>query len=117
MPSRRRDPGSAAPAAPDSSRHRGLALLALLTLVAAVLRLSRLDLSPPGLNQDEALSAWNGWCLLRTGRDMCGQSWPIFFGHGIGDNPTMLFFYALMPVQALAGLGVWTTRLPGALAG
>jgi len=93
------------------------ALLALVTVLAAVLRIAGLDASPPGLNQDEALSAWNGWCLLHTGRALSGELWPIFHCRNIGDHPTMLFFYLLMPFQALGGLNVWTTRLPVAIAG
>jgi 4-amino-4-deoxy-L-arabinose transferase-like glycosyltransferase len=99
-----------------SSRTAGILLIAI-TLVAAVLRLSRLDLSPPGLNQDEAISAWISWCLFKTGRDMTGQPWPIFYGHSIGDYPATLYFYTLIPFQALAGLGVWSTRLAAAIGG
>ncbi|HTK32434.1 MAG TPA: glycosyltransferase family 39 protein [Candidatus Saccharimonadaceae bacterium] len=101
----------------DLAEGRARAIVVALTLLAAALRLARLDLSPPGLNQDEALSAWTAWCLLKTGRDLVGQAWPIFYSHGIGDNPSMLFFYTLLPFQWVFGLSVWTTRLPGALAG
>ena len=93
-----------------------LALLAIVTLGAA-LRLIRPGSAPPGLNQDEAINAWNAWCLLRTGADMTGAAWPVFYSHAIGDNRTTLYFYALIPFQALGGLSVWTTRLPNALAG
>ena len=88
-----------------------------ITLVAAAYRLVALDQVPPGINQDEALSAWNAWCLLHTGRAMSGEPWPIFHCRNIGDHPTMLFFYVLMPFQKLGGLNVATTRLPIALAG
>jgi 4-amino-4-deoxy-L-arabinose transferase-like glycosyltransferase len=93
------------------------AWLLAITLVAAVLRLYRLDIAPPGLNQDEAISAWISWCLLKTGHDMTGQAFPIFYGHGIGDYPATLYFYTLIPFQALFGLGIWSTRLAPALAG
>jgi len=93
------------------------AWLLAITLAAAVLRLYRLDIAPPGLNQDEAISAWISWCLLQTGHDMTGQAFPIFYGHGIGDYPATLYFYTLIPFQALAGLSVWSTRLAPALTG
>jgi 4-amino-4-deoxy-L-arabinose transferase-like glycosyltransferase len=99
-----------------SDRATRLWLIAIL-LVAAALRLTRLDLSPPGLNQDEAISAWISWCLLKTGRDMTGQPWPIFYGHGIGDYPATLYFYTLIPFQMLGGLSIWTTRLAPAVTG
>ncbi len=88
-----------------------------IILLGAFLRLYRPGQSPPGLNQDEALSAWISWCLLKTGHDMTGQAWPIFYSHGIGDYPSTLYFYTLMPFQALGGLNIWTTRLPAAAAG
>jgi 4-amino-4-deoxy-L-arabinose transferase-like glycosyltransferase len=85
--------------------------------IAAVLRLVLPGQSPPGLNQDEAINAWNAWCMLHTGRDMVGARWPVFYAHAIGDNRTTLFFYALLPFQALGGLSVWTSRLPSIVAG
>ena len=67
----------------EPSARASLLWLGAIMVVAAALRLYRLDLSPPGLNQDEALSAWNSWCLWKTGRDMTGQAWPVFYGHGL----------------------------------
>jgi 4-amino-4-deoxy-L-arabinose transferase-like glycosyltransferase len=91
--------------------------LILILFVAAALRFTGLGSAPPGINQDEALSAWNGWCLLKAGHALSGEPWPIFHCRNIGDYPTMLFFYVLMPFQALFGLSVWSTRLPAALSG
>jgi 4-amino-4-deoxy-L-arabinose transferase-like glycosyltransferase len=91
-------------------------LLAILA-GAAALRFAGLDSAPPGINQDEALSAWNAWCLAKTGHALSGEPWPIFHCRNIGDYPTMLFFYLLIPFQWLFGLSVWSTRLPAALAG
>src|SRR5262249_13886313 len=105
----------AAPRATWETRERW-ALLAIL-LGAALLRLAGLDSAPPGLNQDEALGAWNGWCLPHTRPALSGEPWPIFHCRNIGDYPTMLFFYVLMPFQKAFGLSPWSTRLPCALAG
>ncbi|MBK7369792.1 MAG: glycosyltransferase family 39 protein [Candidatus Eisenbacteria bacterium] len=69
------------------------------------------------MNQDEALSAWNAWCMLREGRALSGEPWPVFHCRNIGDYPTMSFFYVLLPFQAIGGLSVFTTRLPAALSG
>ena len=91
--------------------------LLAITAIAAALRLAAIGIAPPGLNQDEAIGAWISWCLLKTGHDMSGQPWPIFYAHGIGDIPSTLFFYITMPFQAVGGLNVLTTRLPAAFAG
>ena len=96
---------------------RLLVALAILTLVGAILRLVRLGHSPPGLVQDEGVTAFNAYCLLKTGHDASSASWPIFYYHGIGGSPTTLLMYLLIPFQALAGMSVVSTRLPVAVTG
>ena len=96
---------------------RPVAILLLILLLAASLRLVNLGQSPPGLNQDEATNAWNAYCLLKTGKDQVGTPWPIFYAHAIGCNRTTLGIYLLMPLQAIAGLNIYTIRLTAAIAG
>lgn len=91
--------------------------LALILLIACVSRLWDLRTAPPGLHQDEACNAWNAYCILKTGEDQTGRSWPIFYTRGLGENRSTLFLYWMMPFQAVGGLNVWTTRLPAAFAG
>ena len=98
-------------------RHRTAVLLAVIVLSATLLRLVNLDQSPPGLNQDEAANAWNAYCLLKTGTDQVGTSWPIFYMRGLGGNRTTLYAYLLLPFQALGGLNIYTTRLPAVIGG
>jgi 4-amino-4-deoxy-L-arabinose transferase-like glycosyltransferase len=69
------------------------------------------------LNQDEAVNAWNAYCLLKTGTDQTGVSWPIFYTRGLGGNSSTLYIYFMIPFQALGGLNIFTTRLPGAVSG
>jgi 4-amino-4-deoxy-L-arabinose transferase-like glycosyltransferase len=92
-------------------------MLLVVLLGAGLLRLAALDEVPPGLHQDEAVNAWNAYCLLHTGRDQAGVSWPIFYTRALGENRSTLFMYTLLPFQALAGMNTWTMRLPAALAG
>lgn len=92
-------------------------ILLLILLLAGFLRLFKLGQSPPGLNQDEAANAWNAYCLLKTGHDQTGVSWPIFYTRGLGGNSSTLFMYFMIPFQTLGGLGIYTTRLPGAVSG
>jgi 4-amino-4-deoxy-L-arabinose transferase-like glycosyltransferase len=113
-PSRRSGPLRAAE---EPSLRATWITVGVLTLLAAILRLVRLDHSPPGLNQDEAINAWNAFCLLKTGRDMVGVHWPIFYAHSIGDNRTTLLLYWLIPFQALGGLSVTSMRVAVASSG
>ncbi|MCK4752871.1 MAG: glycosyltransferase family 39 protein [Planctomycetes bacterium] len=92
-------------------------ILLSILLLAAFLRLVNFGLSPPGLNQDEAGNAWNAYCLLKTGKDQVGQSWPVFYTHGLGGNRTTLYIYLLLPFQAIGGLNIFTTRLPSIVGG
>jgi 4-amino-4-deoxy-L-arabinose transferase-like glycosyltransferase len=92
-------------------------ILLLIVLLAAGLRLASLSRFPPGLHQDEAANAWNGYCLLKTGRDQVGVRWPLFWSRCLGANRSTLYLYALLPFQAIGGLDPWTTRLPSALGG
>ncbi|MBI1852825.1 MAG: phospholipid carrier-dependent glycosyltransferase [Planctomycetes bacterium] len=91
--------------------------LVAIAVVAAVVRLTDLRHSPPGLQQDEAANAWNSFCLLETGMDAHGDRWPVFYSYALGEDRSALFYYALLPFQAIGGLNVWTTRLPNAVGG
>jgi len=92
-------------------------ILLLIILVAAGLRLARLDHVPPGIHVDEATNAWNAYTLLKTGKDQHGVSWPILYTQGMGQSHSPSYIYALLPFQALGGMDMWTTRLPAALGG
>ncbi len=107
----------AAPPQHAPIRRRPAAWLVVILLVAGGLRLIGLRTAPPGLNQDEAANAWNAWCLFRTGRDQTGAAWPIVYSRCLGENRSTLFLYVMLPFQAIGGLNIETTRLPGAVAG
>jgi 4-amino-4-deoxy-L-arabinose transferase-like glycosyltransferase len=93
-------------------------ILLLILLLAASLRLYKLgQISPPGFNQDEAVNAWNAWCLLKTGKDQTGASWPVFYLHTLGSNNTPLYIYSMIPFFAAGGLSIWTARLVSAVFG
>ena len=117
-------PGSATVAPSAASRpaapiahHAFVIALVVCTAWAAYLRLHALTAYPPGLDADEAIGAWIARCLSVTGHDPQGVAWPVFYTRGIGDFPTMLGFYVLIPFQRALGMSVMSTRLPGALAG
>lgn len=90
--------------------------LLLIFIVAVALRTFALDSVPPGVNQDEAVHAYDAWCLLHTGADHFGERWPSFL-RAVGDYHAAPFVYLLIPFQFLFGLNLWGTRLPAALLG
>jgi 4-amino-4-deoxy-L-arabinose transferase-like glycosyltransferase len=109
------------PAVPETKNQSepryAAAVLLLILFLAAFLRLYKFGLSPPGLNQDEAVNAWNAYCLLKAGMDQHGVSWPIFYMRAFGGNNSPLYIYLLIPFQAIGGMSIYTTRLPGVFAG
>ena len=98
-------------------RYQTAAILLLILVLAAFLRLFNLGQSPPGLNQDEAANAWNAHCLLKTGKDQVGASWPIFYMRALGGNRSTVHVYLLLPFQAIGGMNISTTRVPAAIGG
>jgi len=88
---------------------------ALLLLTGAVLRLLYLDEIPAGLNQDEASSGYEAWALLHHGIDRNGYARP---GHFVswGSGQNALYSYLSMPIIAVLGLTVFSTRILMALA-
>lgn len=97
------------------SRPSPIAIVAVVIL-AGILRFYALDSVPPGINQDEAIHAYEAWCIQETGHDHYDKPWPIFF-RCFGDYHAGHYIYTLLPCQALFGMTVWSTRLPAALFG
>lgn len=96
---------------------RPIAGLLLILLLGAVLRLAAFGTSPPGLNQDEAAEGWNAWCILKTGKDQVGRSWPLLYSRCHGSNRSTLFIYLLIPFEMIGGLSPVVNRLPSPFVG
>lgn len=93
----------------ESGQGRGASwLFAAILLVAAFLRLYRLDTLPAGLNGDELFNAIDALKIGKAG-------WPIYFP---GNNGREVFFHYLL-AGSLRGLGntIFALRLPAALLG
>lgn len=108
------EPDSVARVAPMDRSSR--AAIAFIVLLAAALRLVALDRVPPAICQDEAVNAYDAYCILKTGTDHFGTPWPVFF-RSFGDYHPGPPIYLQIPFQMLLGLSVWSTRLPDALFG
>lgn len=90
--------------------------LGVIILMAAALRLYRLDQVPPGVNRDEASIGYTAYSLLKTGKDEYGRPYPISF-QSFGDYKLPLYIYSTMPFVKFFGLNELSVRLPSALAG
>jgi hypothetical protein len=88
----------------------------LVLALGVVVRVWHFPSVPPGLNQDEAASAYEAYALAETGCDKWGNHLPIYFpAWGSGQN--VLLAYLTVPVVQLLGLNLVSVRLVSLLLG
>ena len=97
------------------SRYLRIFLL-IVILVAAFLRLVDIGENPPGFFRDEADKGYTAYCLLKTGKDLAGHTWPLFV-KSLSVYTSGIYQYTLIPFIALGGLNESIVRLPAALVG
>jgi hypothetical protein len=86
----------------------------VLFAATSVTHLWTLGSVPPGFYEDESSSAYNAYCILETGADEYGVSYPIFF-RCIEDYRDPVLIYSIVPAIKLFGLTKVAARLPSAL--
>ncbi len=95
---------------------RVLGGLAVLVILALVLRVWALGQVPSGIDSDEASIGYNAYSLARTGMDEYGEAHPLAF-RAYGEYKRPAYVYAAVPSVALLGLTPFSVRLPAAIAG
>jgi len=90
--------------------------LGLILILAAFFRLYQLNQVPIELFGDELDIGYQAYSILKTGKDLRGYSWPIYF-HSLSEFRAPLYLYATVPFVALFGLNEWGVRLPAAFFG
>jgi hypothetical protein len=96
-----------------SKRKWGIWIGPLLGLIIYTWQLATV---PPAVYVDEAVTGYNAFSVLMTGRDEYGKAFPILFRY-FGSWLPGLNMYILVPVVKLIGLSVWAIRLPAAILG
>lgn len=91
-------------------------ILFFIVLVAAILRLWNLGVTPPSPDWDEAALGYNAYSILLTGKDEYGTSFPLSL-RSFDDYKPPLYVYLTVPSVAAFGLSLWSTRLPSAIMG
>lgn len=91
-------------------------LIAIIFLLALVLRFWNLGYIPPSLTPDEAAIGYNAYSILKTGHDEYGKYFPIIF-KSFGDYKPGLYIYLTIPAVALFGLTEFSVRFASALTG
>lgn len=90
-------------------------LLAIL-IVATILRVYSLDIVPSSLFGDEVDVGYQAYSLLKTGKDLYGNSWPTLI-HSLSEYRAPFFIYSAIPFIAGFGLNEWGVRLPAVFFG
>src|SRR5690348_12129027 len=88
--------------------------LLYIFLLGVFLRFYDLGSIPAGFFRDEAAKGYNAYCLLETGKDVDGNSWPMFTRELTTFN-TAVYSYLTIPFIAIFGLNEFAVRFPAAL--
>lgn len=91
-------------------------LLILILLLAAVLRVWKLDAVPPSLFGDEVDVGYHAYSILKTGQDYTGNL-AVFYVNSIADKKAPLYAYLTVPSIAMFGVTPAGVRLPAAILG
>lgn len=92
------------------------AALLLIILLAAILRVFRLDQVPPSLSWDETAVGYNAWTIANFGKDEWGRFLPTTFT-SFRDDKHPVHIYTTAASVKLLGLSEFSTRLPSAIFG
>ncbi len=91
-------------------------LLILILIIAALLRLWRIDQVPVSLFGDELDVGYHAYSILKTGKDYSGNPWPLHF-QSLAEWRTPLYLYSVVPTVAIWGISPLGVRLPAAIFG
>ncbi len=91
-------------------------LLVAVIILAAFLRLWRLDSVPVSLFGDELDVGYHAYSILKTGKDYSGNFMPLHF-QSLAEWRTPLYLYSAVPTVAMFGISPWGVRLPAAIFG
>ncbi len=99
-----------------NKRFINILLMTAILLLAAYLRIYRLDDIPYGLVPDEAIRGYDAYSVWKTGADSYNKAWPLFV-RGLDDYTAALYIYLSAPFMGIFGLSALSTRLAAAMAG
>src|SRR3990167_9986113 len=89
-------------------------LLAAILLIGGFLRFYKLGSIPSGLYVDEAVTGYNSYSILETGKDEYGKSLPIAFRF-FGSYSPPLYTYLTSAIIHFRGLDIFAVRFVSAL--
>ncbi len=92
-----------------------LLLLALIFTISISVRFYKIGKIPNGISPDEASIGYNAYSILRTGKNIYGENFPLFFKF-FDSNVGGLTIYSIVPTIFIFGLNDFSIRVvPAAL--
>jgi hypothetical protein len=88
----------------------------LLSALAVLIRLFKLDEIPAGFSWDEASIAYNAFSILKTGHDEWGLSFPLHF-RAFGEWKLPVYIYSVIPFISVFNNPHLAARLPSIMSG
>lgn len=92
-------------------------ILILIFLLALFLRVFNLNNLPYGFHEDELSNTYVGRFIFENGKDLYGNSWPLFYFDKFGDYPPVLPMYLSGISTYIFGINEFAARFPIALFG
>ena len=96
--------------------NRRLLIFIAIVLLAATLRLYKLNSYPVSLSWDEVAIGYNAYSISKTGADEYGEKWPLLF-KSFNDYKLPGYIYTDALFVKFFDLSEFTTRLPSAIFG
>ena len=90
--------------------------LALILIIAFLLRFYSISTIPSGFTPDEASFGYDAYSILKTGKDQWGHPFPMVL-ESFGDYKSPVYAYLSIPFVWILGLTKLAVRLPNALLG
>lgn len=97
-------------------KNKTLIFLAVIFIIASVLRFWQLGKTPISPDWDEVSLGYNAYSIMQTGKDEYGESFPIVL-RSFDDYKPALYTYLSIPLISVMGLSVESVRLPSAIFG
>lgn len=97
-------------------RNKTFVFLAIIFIVASVLRFWQLGETPISPDWDEVSLGYNAYSIMQTGKDEYGEPFPIVL-RSFDDYKPALYTYLSMPSISILGLSAHAVRLPSAIFG
>lgn len=91
-----------------------IVLFVFILVVGVLVRMVGLGALPAGIDQDEAMAAYQAYTLITDGIDLNGYHNPVYF-EAWGNGMNALEIYLMIPMIQLFGLTDFAIRLPQAI--